>query len=123
MESLKCPKDPTHDLDSYALNPDRRWCPNCRVSYRTDELIPSNGLKMLRDLNKHEPAPVSSKEIQPAVWDLVMMDMDARDKAGEKRYGTRLRPHNGRDVMIDAYQEALDLVVYLRQAIYERDGQ
>ena len=58
----------------------------------------------------------------PAVWDLVMDDMRARDKTGAAKYGTRLQPHNGRDVLVDAYQEALDLCVYLRQAIFERDG-
>lgn len=31
-----------------------------------------------------------------------------------------LQAHNGRDPLVDAYQEALDLVVYLRQAIEER---
>jgi len=40
---------------------------------------------------------------------------------GKERYGTRLQPFNGRDPFIDAYQEVLDLAVYLRQAIYERD--
>lgn len=59
---------------------------------------------------------------QPAVWDLVMADMHARDTLGLARYGTRLQPHNGRDALLDAYQEALDLAAYLRQAIYERDG-
>lgn len=28
--------------------------------------------------------------------------------------------HNGRDALVDAYQEALDLTMYLRQAIEER---
>lgn len=59
---------------------------------------------------------------QPAVWDLVIDDMRARDKFGKKKYNTRLQPHNGRDYLVDAYQEALDLCVYLRGAIFERDG-
>lgn len=59
---------------------------------------------------------------QPACWDLVQLDMQARDAMGKLRYGTRLQPHNGRDVLRDAYEEALDLTVYLRQAIFERDG-
>ncbi len=59
----------------------------------------------------------------PAVWDLVLADMGARDAEGRRKYGTPLQPDNGRDALIDAYQEALDLVVYLRQAIYERDRQ
>ena len=58
----------------------------------------------------------------PAVWDLVMFDMRKRDAVGTFKYGTPLQPHNGRDALIDAYQEALDLCVYMRQAIYERDG-
>lgn len=58
----------------------------------------------------------------PAVWDLVISDMRQRDQQGEKKYGTRLQPFNGRDALVDAYQEALDLTVYLRQALFERDG-
>ena len=38
------------------------------------------------------------------------------------RYGTALQPHNGRDALLDAYEEALDLAMYLKQAIVERDG-
>ena len=59
----------------------------------------------------------------PFVWDLVKMDFDARDEVGRVRYNMRLQPHNGRDALIDAYQEALDLVVYLRQALYEKYGE
>jgi len=71
------------------------------------------------DLNAEEPMPTKSE--LPAVWDLVISDMRSRDQIGEARYATRLQPFNGRDVLVDAYQEALDLAVYLRQAIYERD--
>jgi hypothetical protein len=59
----------------------------------------------------------------PASWALVLADMAARDKLGQRRYGRRLRPHNGRDTLRDAYEEALDLAVYLRTVIYERDGE
>lgn len=58
----------------------------------------------------------------PGVWGLVVEDMRTRDALGAKKYGTPLQPFNGRDALVDAYQEALDLVVYLRQAIYERDS-
>lgn len=58
----------------------------------------------------------------PPVWSLVLADMAARDALGRKRYGVPLQPHNGRDALRDAYEEALDLAVYLRQAVYERDG-
>ena len=58
----------------------------------------------------------------PPVWPMVMMDMQDRHQLGIKRYGTPLQPHNGRDALRDAYEEALDLAVYLRTAIFERDG-
>lgn len=70
-------------------------------------------------LNSEQPAP--KQNIHPAVWDLVITDMKERDKIGEARYGTRLQPFNGRDALVDAYQESLDQTVYLRQLIYERD--
>jgi hypothetical protein len=38
---------------------------------------------------------------------------------GATKYGTRLQPFNGRDSMRDAYEESMDLVVYLRNAIEE----
>ena len=41
---------------------------------------------------------------------------------GLERYGTKLQTFNGRDALWDAYQEALDLVMYLRQAIMEREA-
>lgn len=67
-----------------------------------------------------EPSPIPN-ELEP-VWYLVIKDMNLRNEFGRKKYGTPLQPFNGRDVLKDAYEEALDLVVYLRQAIYERDN-
>lgn len=55
------------------------------------------------------------------VWDLVIEDMRKRDHLGRAKYGTPLQTNNGRDFLLDAYQEALDLTVYLRGAIEERD--
>ena len=73
--------------------------------------------------NKSKPEPAPTRNSHPAVWDIVINDFKDRDDSGLKKYGTRLQPHNGRDALVDAYQEACDLVVYLRQAIYERDGE
>lgn len=70
------------------------------------------------DLLAQQPAP-KPNDLRP-VWELVVEDMKARDDIGRERYGTPLQAFNGRDPLVDAYQEALDLVVYLRQAIYER---
>lgn len=67
--------------------------------------------------------PPPTKNNNPAVWDAVIADMQTRDKIGEKRYGTRLQPHNGRNSLQDAYEEALDLCAYLKQRIMEDDWQ
>ena len=45
-----------------------------------------------------------------------------RDAVGRAKYGVPLQAHNGRDALQDAYEEVLDLAVYLRQAIEERNG-
>lgn len=66
------------------------------------------------------PQPPPTGNRHQAIWPLVIKDMLDRDSNGERKYGCRLQPYNGRDPLVDAYQEALDLVVYLRQAIEER---
>ena len=68
-------------------------------------------------LNRYEPSPIPNNNI--AIWDLVKQDIEERNQAGIQKYGTPLQAFNGRNPLIDAYQEALDLVVYLRQAIEE----
>lgn len=65
-----------------------------------------------------EPIPNSL----PFIKDLVISDMQYRAEVGKARYKTYLQPFNGRDVLRDAYEEALDLCIYLRQAMYEKDG-
>jgi len=107
-----------------------KTCPSCRG--RKTNHNPSDhedypcrmcaGIGSVPDvpLNTPQPDPVINN--YPAVWPLVMVDMAARDHGGRAKYGTALQPFNGRDALTDAYQEALDLAVYLRTAIFERDG-
>lgn len=76
--------------------------------------------KIFANLSKPEPAPIQNNH--PAIWDLLIKDMQDRDQFGVNKYGTHLQPNNGRSALLDAYQEVLDLAVYLRQAIYERNG-
>ena len=47
-------------------------------------------------------------------------EMPARLALGIQRYGTALQPFNGRDAMRDAWEEFLDLGVYLEQLHRER---
>lgn len=66
-----------------------------------------------------QPPP---RQGQIEVTPLVIADLEARSLMGIQKYGTPLMTANGRDALLDAFQEALDLVVYLRQVLYERDG-
>jgi len=67
------------------------------------------------------PEPVPTGNGQPVITEIIR-DLLDRDKMGTKKYGTTLRAGNGRDALNDALQEALDLVMYLKQAIMERDA-
>ncbi len=69
--------------------------------------------------SEYQPDPHKG---QLVVLGYVLRDLQERAEAGHEKYGAYLETHNGRDALWDAYQEALDLAMYLRQAILERDG-
>ena len=81
-------------------------------------------------MNTSKPEPAPTGDGQP-VWPTIMASvkggkaadliphMQARHAFGLAKYGTPLRANNGRDPLIDAFQEALDLVAYLGQASME----
>jgi hypothetical protein len=73
------------------------------------------------DASKREPAPKPNNN--KYVVNTVVTNFLLRDDMGTKKYGTHLQPGNGRDSLKDALQEAMDLVMYLTQAIMERDGE
>ena len=58
-------------------------------------------------------------ELHGPAYARVRADLEARELVGIERYGTPLQPFNGRDALRDAYEEALDLACYLKQAIVE----
>jgi hypothetical protein len=49
-------------------------------------------------------------------------DLSARKEKGLQVYGTYLLPHNGRDALLDAYEETLDLLCYLKQYLMEQEN-
>jgi len=53
---------------------------------------------------------------------LVREDLEVRERVGTERYGTPLQLFNGRNAMVDAYQEVLDLACYLRQHLAEQEA-
>jgi hypothetical protein len=58
----------------------------------------------------------------PYVQDEVIADIEERKQHGIRKYGTALQAGNGRDMLRDAYEEALDLAIYLRGALDEQGG-
>jgi hypothetical protein len=91
----------------------------------------------MTDANKEQPAPKPSDKkpsweivigyaeaVFPLEEDetarLVVADMRERDQIGRERYGVPLTAGNGRNSLIDAYQERLDGVVYLATWLYEQ---
>lgn len=83
--------------------------------------------------------PPPKKNEHPSVWEtiiekemqnpynsfaqeFVVPDMRKRHEKGLETYGVALQPHNGRDALTDAYEEALDLLAYVTQLEMERGG-
>ena len=77
----------------------------------------------------HEPPPKDSwhPAIQPMVveeleydgYEELAKDIHGRAEMGKQKYGTLLKPFNGRNALTDLYQEVLDAIVYMRQVLYE----
>lgn len=74
----------------------------------------------MHDLLTDQPSPKPNNN--PEVYKLFTKDLETRYQIGLQRYGVALQAFNGRDALRDAYEEAIDLAFYLRQAIYERDN-
>jgi hypothetical protein len=109
-----------HDRGTHYAYGDCR-CKSCRCPVFTVSPLAADN-PQLESTPLDQPPPKPEDTSKPAVWPLVIVDMCERDRVGRARYGTPLQPNNGRDALKDAYQEALDLAAYLRQAIHERDG-
>lgn len=97
--------------------PDTEICKVClRPFAMGNQHVCTGILKTPASIPQPPPEPGKDK-----VLDLVVSDLQERADSGKAKYGTYLYTHNGRDPLWDAYQEAIDLVMYLRQAIAERD--
>ncbi len=69
---------------------------------------------------RKQPAPEGDGRV---VGDMVIQDIGYRMQMGLQAYGTYLKTSNGRDALVDLYQELLDAVLYLRQLLAEREGE
>ena len=87
---------------------------------RNEEDRASFNLPSIKPLPAEAVQPDPQPTTGPAIWPLVIQDFEKRNEVGTAKYGVPLRAGNGRDPLLDLYQELLDAVVYLRQALEER---
>ena len=59
----------------------------------------------------------------PDTIDRVLVDMQARKQLGYDRYGVSLNHLSDKDFLKEAYEEAMDLCVYLRAELDRRNDQ
>jgi len=70
----------------------------------------------MTSFNKREPQPKGKGDI---VLDYVVDALMERAELGKEKYGTYLHANNGRNALVDALQESMDLTMYLAQAVME----
>lgn len=73
--------------------------------------------EILYHVEQPQPIPNGRQSVQSLVRD----DLAAREQVGRHRYGTSLQPFNGRDALVDLYEELLDAVCYLKQYMVEQE--
>lgn len=66
----------------------------------------------------YQPAPKPGGQV---VYTELIKDIESRAEFGRSKYGQDLCTDDGRDTLVDMYQEALDLCVYFKKLLMERD--
>jgi len=82
------------------------------------DLVPIWELVVSDMLTRHPASALSSDDFAACVG-RVVEDMRTRDRVGRERYGVPLTTGNGRDHLVDLYQELLDATAYSRAEIEE----
>jgi hypothetical protein len=69
-------------------------------------------------MTTEQPLPVAG---HADVFPALIADIQAREQRGIATYGRTLQTQNGRDALLDLYDELLDAAVYAKQLLMERD--
>ena len=112
------------ELKRLEIECDNRDAEDMFVNDKSHVELSVDGGEMSLNINSSELVNKQEVKIQknkPVVAQ-VMIDLTERMEIGIKTYGEALRVNNGRDALQDAYEEALDLACYLKQAMIERDN-
>jgi len=87
---------------------------------RCSECVPTRAATAAQPAPSGDGVDVTESLVAlPHVPTELAQDFARRSLQGRAKYGVTLRVWNGRDALVDAYQEALDLCVYLHQAFLE----
>jgi hypothetical protein len=92
------------------------YCKTCDAWFVPGHLC---GCSSPRSAGAHAEQPMPVASGRPSVQGMVRDDLTAREAHGITVYGTPLQTFNRRDAIRDAYEEALDLAVYLKQVAAE----
>ena len=85
-------------------------------------------LQELLQQHEHDTDELICKQTTPPhigttrVLDYVLADLKSRAEMGKQKYGHYLETDNGRNALQDAYEEALDMCMYLKQKLLEDEG-
>lgn len=69
---------------------------------------------------ENQPNPMHNESV-PVITQLHTY-FERRAAMGVQKYGTPLQAHNGRDGLVDLFEELIDAVQYCAQVLIERDG-
>lgn len=73
----------------------------------------------VRDPDRDQVAPVPNDN--PSCHDLVIEDLKERKEFGFNKYQSLLQPGNGRNMMLDFYEELQDALCYAKGVLVEQD--
>ena len=117
------------DLRNRAWNPNTDCCQTCGSPYEDQHTSPASNVPMDRRptweivIAYVEQLVRDSTHISLGIGEnvlpLVIVDMHARDSFGLQHYGIPLTSGDGRDHLVEAYEEMLDASVYLTNALDE----
>lgn len=71
------------------------------------------------DAHATTPEPPPEQNSAAPVYKRLINAIEERAEMGQQKYGTHLQPHNGRNALVDALQESLDMNMYQMQYIIE----
>lgn len=89
-------------------------------------VVRSADQRMVRQLTEEQPPPDGGEgdlwdEVIERIETVLLPAMQQRHDHGVEKYGQPVRRFNGRDALIDLFQELLDALVYTQQEISERE--